>query len=158
MYKMSYNCSLEMDAYNEAKMCLGNSAPPNFQKNGKNVIGISANSEDSVLEVLNTAVKSWWRTSFMKDIFAAVGDQLLPKRWGEDILPFLQMVEEETTQIGCSVKLCGSHNSPDIYSVVCRYGGPNVRANIPIYKTGAPCSGCKRGFTCDNRTKLCVST
>ncbi|KJH40349.1 SCP-like protein [Dictyocaulus viviparus] len=121
MYKMQYSCSLEMDADDEARKCLGNSFSPTFRKNGKNVIGISAASEDSSLEALNT------------------------------------MVQAETAQLGCSIQLCKPRDKASFYSVVCRYSRPHVKTRVTLYLTGKPCSKCRKGFKCDQITKLCVS-
>ncbi|KJH39809.1 hypothetical protein DICVIV_14300 [Dictyocaulus viviparus] len=93
----------------------------------------------------------------IRDIYAALRNNLVPHRWDEDLLPFLQMVQAETAQLGCSIQLCKPRDKASFYSVVCRYSIPHVKTRVPLYLTGKPCSQCRKGFKCDQITKLCVS-
>ncbi|KAJ1369131.1 hypothetical protein KIN20_030532 [Parelaphostrongylus tenuis] len=62
-----------------------------------------------------------------------------------------QMANAATTRVGCGYTICGSSNQRFL-SFVCQYGEPHINVDVPIYKSGIPCSDCHKCIfgLCDN--------
>ncbi|KJH42249.1 hypothetical protein DICVIV_11759, partial [Dictyocaulus viviparus] len=105
-----------------------------------------------VQSVAQEAKNSWWTTILTHPLLLGVA----PHYSDESILPFLQMAQAETVQVGCSVQLCEPPNTTSYYSVACYYDIPHVEARVPLYTVGEPCNQCRQGFKCDDATKLCI--
>lgn len=71
-----------------------------------------------------------------------------------DIGHFTQIVRDISPQFGCGA---AKYNQKGLYYwyLVCNYGTTNILGHT-IYKSGKPCSECKRG--CDKKyTALCTT-
>ncbi|CAA94344.1 SCP domain-containing protein [Caenorhabditis elegans] len=68
-----------------------------------------------------------------------------------------QMAWAKSNLIGCGVKDCGrDSNGLNKVTVVCQYKPQGNFINQYIYVSGATCSGCPSGTSCETSTGLCV--
>ncbi|KJH47999.1 hypothetical protein DICVIV_05891 [Dictyocaulus viviparus] len=82
------------------------------------------------------SMRGWWETN------GHLGN-LTPTADDRSMIPYLQLINDRTTKVGCSYSICNSTDSASFGMFVCKYGEPYVRAGVPIYTEGPPCSLCK---------------
>ncbi|KAL6729232.1 hypothetical protein Aduo_000306 [Ancylostoma duodenale] len=159
MYKLEWSCRLERLAKKYSQQCLDR--PDKFM--GLGSYGASLVYVDIdyipdlavVKHVTERALDAWWKP--------AEGSRLRPdNRYpGGAFSTAANIINSETTQVGCSYSLCPVVGKPKKMGLLCLYDDVAYMTNRVLYDSGDYCKkkeDCTtyRGSTCDTKTGLCV--
>ncbi|KAK5981296.1 SCP domain-containing protein [Trichostrongylus colubriformis] len=149
MYKLAYNCSLEISAMNVASSCSilpSQNLSSDVQENTYLLPRSSAqHRKDAIVE----AAKFWWRQI---RVTGGIGQRVTftTRNLGTNTEWFTRMAWATTKFLGCGVARCGSY-----WSAVCHYRPGGNIIGQPIYDRGPECSACPPDSRCD-ADRLCA--
>ncbi|CAJ0929759.1 unnamed protein product, partial [Mesorhabditis belari] len=167
MTQMAYNCSVEINAVNNANGCdFAHTTSAQRPGMGENLY-MSSDVNQPEATAAAAAPQAWWSElpdyGFGPDLnlTSAQFNRIAPAQIGH----YTQMAWQETTTVGCAIKHCptGTMNgvvTPMTY-VVCQYypAGNYLNQNIYVKSTQLGCAtnaDCGAGRTCNTVNKLCV--
>ncbi|GMR62373.1 hypothetical protein PMAYCL1PPCAC_32568, partial [Pristionchus mayeri] len=130
MYKLNWNCELEMLARDWTSKCLNEAVEPAAGR-GQNFIVLDDIEGDLAHTVAKT-IGDWRRQVLQADLASDIKYNAALK-----IQQWANMANSETTEIGCSVNRCGATGTG--LALTCFY---NKAGDVPdhvIYVGGAPC-------------------
>ncbi|KJH42914.1 SCP-like protein [Dictyocaulus viviparus] len=149
MNYLTYNCDLEQAAHEIASAChLYDYYDFNYVGNN------SAKFEGPYFDInfITDAVNQWWDLGKKYSNL----ENLTPSEDNSPMIPFLQMANGETAELGCSYNLCEStdDDSSSFFLLVCKYGKPYIETGKAIYTEGKACNSCGGkcvwSMLCDN--------
>ncbi|KJH42461.1 SCP-like protein [Dictyocaulus viviparus] len=145
MSLLKYDCQLERAAFKISKKC-ERLTHPSFQSLGSNNATVKAPFQQ---KYLYQVVGKWWNT---KRYHASINVTVV--RDDRPSIPFLQMIHDKTTKIGCAFTTCYEGTPEAFVSFVCSYGPPYIKRGENVYEPGIPCSACPDrcigGLLCNN--------
>ncbi|KAL6743738.1 hypothetical protein Aduo_016745 [Ancylostoma duodenale] len=142
MNKLSWNCEMEKRAQDHIKTCSGGLI--NFGSWGANTMSMGGSGITNPQPIIQRILQMWWG----KVQQVGLGkDNKYPR---SALYTFGNMVNSETTEIGCAYKVCGGNRM----QVLCLYNEIGYMTGMILYETGQACTGCSKGAPCDDG--LCV--
>uniref|UniRef100_A0A8R1HR90 SCP domain-containing protein n=1 Tax=Caenorhabditis japonica TaxID=281687 RepID=A0A8R1HR90_CAEJA len=120
---------------------------------GENLFWLWTTGKVSNLDSYGKSAASGWENEFNK--YGWNSNNLDSKLFGTGIGHATQMAWAKTGSIGCGVKDCKSAKGSTI-TVVCQYKTQGNYLGNSVYYSGATCSACPSGTSCEKSTGLCV--
>ncbi|KAK6756495.1 hypothetical protein RB195_014730 [Necator americanus] len=148
VYKLSWDCFLEMQAQNAADQCSENvKGPTGYSQLVQKVRITTCN----LAPIPKSTVDGWW--SEVKSVGVNSNNPVN----AENLQSFATLANGKATKIGCAQRNCGA----DLY-VVCVVYDSQPALNTPIYEVGEGCTSTKDCTTfakskCNVGTSLCLA-
>ncbi|RCN40899.1 SCP-like protein [Ancylostoma caninum] len=154
MYKLRWSCDLERSANNYIKFCGIN--VPLSGAYGAMRAQFKASKGYPRPELINTALNGWWKQVEKNHL-----DEYNRYPNHTRLFGVANIINSETTKIGCSYYVCPTNDNKEAVDILCLYDDVADIAGRYLYDTGSPCTKSEecttyRKSTCETATGLCV--
>uniref|UniRef100_A0A8R1DUE7 SCP domain-containing protein n=1 Tax=Caenorhabditis japonica TaxID=281687 RepID=A0A8R1DUE7_CAEJA len=153
--KLKWDSSIGTSAQNYANTCpTGHSGAAGL---GENIYWSWTSGTFGALDSYGVPASNSWQQEFQD--YGWTSNTLDVATFNTGIGHATQMAWSKTGSLGCGIKNCGpdaSMNNWNRLVVVCQYKAQGNVLNNQIYQTGATCSACPSGTSCESASGLCI--